>query len=217
MGCEKGVATTVHPAARPAFGSRLRILEDNAIFRRKSKQRGAGQIGRRMRLAVRDTFRRDDARGTGMPPDSETHAGQRFGGAGDHGPAIRREAMRAVENAGQNGDASVSVNLIVFDDCRSRDAVEVGPQLGDGLDAAAAVSDLHAWIGIDAAQMGPVGPAAFDGADGRDQDAVHVEENAFAAKLNGEEATDEAMTSFYRWKRQFYGWAESVRDGCWRR
>ena len=79
--------------------------------------------------------------GTGTPRP-RADACQRLGRAGHHRPAIRRKRIQQRLHAGQHRDPVRIVNLHLFDHIVLGIGVQIGPQYGNGLDAATAVRDL---------------------------------------------------------------------------
>ena len=104
---------------------------------------------------------------------------------GDDGPAIRGEAGKESANAGEYLKVGGIGDFEVFDDLQGLGLVDVGAELGDDVLGADAVGDLIG-VGVrDVVDAGPLPPAADDGADGRDENSIVVEENAFGFDVDG--------------------------------
>jgi hypothetical protein len=115
---------------------------------------------------------------------SQAQTSEPLGGAGHDGPAIVRERLEQSQHSGQNGEACTVGQFEVFNELKFGLAVKVRAQECCRLDGATAVGHFAGVFGIDAAHFRPPGPTAFNGADGGNQDAIHVEENAFATNLD---------------------------------
>ena len=116
MGCEKVVAITVHPAARPACAP-----EENPRTPRTprggTKQRSAGQKRLRMWLAARDLIRGNDPLRHGNSSVREPHPRQPFGGAGHDRPTVagqRRSSSRTPGSTVSPSLSSISRSSIIF-------------------------------------------------------------------------------------------------------
>ena len=110
---------------------------------------------------------------------------------------VHRSAGNAASRSSTPGStvspslSPTSMSSITFN---SACVIEVRPQLGDRLDGATAMRGFACQRGIDAAQKGPFCPTALDRANGRNENSVHVKENAFAMNSDGGGEFDEAIS-----------------------
>ncbi len=138
-----------------------------------------------MGLAVDDHVGGDEVRGDGQGDGGEAAADEALGAGGDDGPAVWRERIEQGADAGEDLEVGGVFDFEVFDDAEGGRLVDVGAELGDDVLAADAVGDVVVFGVGDVVEGGPLAPAADDGADGGDEDAVVVEEEALGFEVEG--------------------------------
>ena len=89
-----------------------------------------------------------------------------------------RQILQNALDAVQYRQPAVVGDLHAFQPRELFHIVQIRTQLADGFNGAAAMRGLDGHCRIDAARFGPCLPRALDRADGADQHAIHIEENA---------------------------------------
>ena len=169
----------------PSHDTGGRILEDHAILRRKAEQRRTGQKRRGIWLAFGDATSVDETPGHGDAAGSHAQAGQAIGSAGDHGPSRGGQRSQQAEHAGQHGESLSIRKLDLLNKVEFRHTVEIGAEQSDGFDGTASMCDADRILWVYAAHQRPLGPTAFDGTHGGDEDTIHIKENSLAGNQYG--------------------------------
>lgn len=161
------------------------VLDDDTVGGGEAEQGGAAPVGFGVGLAVGDHVGGDEVLGDGEGDGGEAAADEALSAGGDDGPAIGWEAGEEGADAGEDFEVGGVGDFELFDDAEGFDGIDVGAELGDDVLGADAVGDLIG-VGVgDVVEGGPAAPAADDGADGRDEDAVVVEEDGFGFDVEG--------------------------------
>jgi hypothetical protein len=151
MEWEKGVATTVQPAARPAAAPEDESSKTTQSCGTKPSNAAPARIGV------------DDALGHGNAAGCHAQAGEPLGGAGDHGPSIRGQRCQQWKHAGKHAKPLPVGEFDLLNELEFRGAVQIGTKKGDGLDGPTSMGGANRSLRVYAAHQRPFGPTALDG------------------------------------------------------
>jgi hypothetical protein len=195
-----------HDATRGAtgFGARRCIFEDHAILGLEAEQRRAGTIRGWIGLSQSNALGSDQARRNGKCSLSETNAGETLRGTGDNGPPIWRQGREKLEHSGQDRQIIAVSDFDIFNDSQLGVAIEIWAQSRNGLNCAATMCNLSGVLWIDPAHLSPLGPASLYRVDRRDKNAIHIEEKALTANLNGGRGDEGSHIPILEGGDQFY-------------
>ncbi len=177
MGSEDGEDATAGGDARAYAGGG--VFDDDAVGAGEAEELGSALVGLRVGFAVDDHLGGDEAFGDGKLGVAEAALDEAAGAGGDDGPAVRGKAAEEGADAGQDLKVGGVGDFEVFNDLEGGVGVDVGAELLDDVLRSNSMGDF-VGVGVgDVVEAGPLAPAADDRADGRDEDPVVVEENAF--------------------------------------
>jgi hypothetical protein len=168
-------------------GAGGRVFDDDAILRGKLDGGGSFEIGLRIGLAALDVGGGDEV-GDVFPEvgDAQADFGEGACGGSDYGESAGRNCSEQFFGARECDDVGDILDFTAFHPLifgKMDRGVGVGQKFPEGVKAHASVGEVDDVFGIHIVLESPAGPDASDGGGGVNQDAIHVDKQAFTTDL----------------------------------